>query len=135
MFAAPPVIETTIFARLPDALRARANPRQQSGVPRDSFLEGPSFDRAGNLYVVNIPYGQVLRVSSQGEFTVVAEWDGEPNGLKIHKDGRIFIADHKQGLMLLDPASGKVEALGLVDNQHRSLAGAISLEQPAIEGD
>src|SRR4029077_9959616 len=28
---------------------------------------------------------------------------------KIHKDGRIFIADHKQGLMMLDPASGKVE--------------------------
>jgi gluconolactonase len=109
VFAAPPVIETTIFARLPDSMRARSNPRQQSGVPRDSFLEGPSFDRAGNLYVVNIPYGQVLRVSPQGEFAVVAEWDGEPNGLKIHKDGRIFIADHKQGLMLLDPASGKVE--------------------------
>jgi len=66
VFAAPPVIETTIFARLPDSLRARANPRQQSGVPRDSFLEGPSFDRAGNLYVVNIPYGQVLRGIAAG---------------------------------------------------------------------
>ena len=110
MFAAPPAIKTTVFARLPDTLRARENPRQQSGVPRDSFLEGPSFDRAGNLYVVNIPYGQVLRVSREGDFAVIAEWDGEPNGLKIHKDGRIFIADHKQGLMLLDPASGKVEA-------------------------
>jgi len=109
VFAAPPAIKTTVFARLPDALRARENPRQQSGVARDSFLEGSSFDRAGNLYVVNIPYGQVLRVSRDGEFAVVAEWDGEPNGLKIHKDGRIFIADHKQGLMLLDPASGKVE--------------------------
>ncbi len=41
---------------------------------------------------------------------MVAEYDGEPNGLKIHKDGRIFLADHKQGLMLLDPASGKVSA-------------------------
>ena len=111
MFAAPPVIKTEIFARVPDALRALSNPRQQSGVPRDSFLEGPSFDREGNLFVVNIPYGQVLRVSPQGEFAVVATWDGEPNGLKIHKDGRIFIADHKQGLMLLDPASGAVETL------------------------
>src|SRR5216683_7330164 len=50
-----------------------------------------SFDRDGNLYVVNIPYGQVLLVSPGGEFTSVATWDGEPNGLKIHKDGRIFI--------------------------------------------
>jgi gluconolactonase len=48
VFAAPPVIKTEVFARLPDSLRARANPRQQSGVPRDSFLEGPSFDRAGS---------------------------------------------------------------------------------------
>jgi gluconolactonase len=109
VFAAPPVIKTEVFARVPDSLRAHQNPREQSGVPRDSFLEGPSFDREGNLYVVNIPYGQVFRVSPRGEFTVVAAWDGEPNGLKIHKDGRIFIADHKQGLMLLDPTSGKVE--------------------------
>jgi gluconolactonase len=111
MYAAPPVIQTEIFARVPDTLRVKANPRLQSGIPRDCFLEGPSFDRAGNLYVVNIPYGQVFRVSPQGDFAMVAEYDGEPNGLKIHKDGRIFIADHKQGLMLLDPASGRVTAL------------------------
>jgi gluconolactonase len=111
VFAAPPVIKAEIFARVPDALRARGQPRQQSGVSRDCFLEGPSFDREGNLYVVNIPYGQVFRVSPRGEFAVVATWDGEPNGLKIHKDGRIFIADHKQGLMLLDPAGGRVETV------------------------
>jgi gluconolactonase len=110
MFAAPPVIKTEIFARVPDSLRELRNPRQQSGVPRDCFLEGPSFDRAGNLYVTNIPYGQIFRVAPSGEFALVAEYDGEPNGLKIHQDGRIFIADHKQGLMLLDPASGKIEA-------------------------
>jgi gluconolactonase len=109
VFAAPPVLETQIFARVPDALRAQHSPRQQSGVERDCFIEGPSFDRDGNLYVVNIPYGQVFRVSPQGEFTVVASYDGEPNGLKIHRDGRLFIADHKQGLMVVDPRSGKAE--------------------------
>lgn len=117
MFAAPPVIQTEVFARVPDALRAKTNVRLQSGIPRDSFLEGPSFDRAGNLYVVNIPYGQIFKVTPQGDFSVVADYDGEPNGLKIHKDGRIFIADHKQGLMLLDPAGGKVTAL--VDRPRR----------------
>jgi gluconolactonase len=109
VYAAPPVIDSEIFARVPDRLRARDNPRRQSGVARDCFLEGPSFDRAGNLYVTNIPYGQIFRVSPAGEFALVAEYDGEPNGLKIHRDGRIFIADHKQGLVLLDPGSGKVE--------------------------
>ena len=110
MYAAPPVVKTEVFARVPDSQRAQENPRKQSGVVRDCFLEGPSFDRDGNLYVTNIPYRQIFKVSPDGEFTVVASYDGEPNGLKIHRDGRIFIADHKQGLMLLDPHSGKVEA-------------------------
>lgn len=117
MFAAPPNIETEIFARVPDSMRARGSKlRHQSGVARDCFLEGPSFDRAGNLYVVNIPYGQVFKVTPSGDISLVAEYDGEPNGLKIHRDGRIFIADHKQGLMGLDPASGTVTAL--LDRPH-----------------
>jgi sugar lactone lactonase YvrE len=36
----------------------------------------------------------------------ILKYRGEPNGLKIHRDGRIFIADHEQGLLILDPASG-----------------------------
>src|SRR5258708_16580266 len=49
-------------------------------------------------------------MTPEGGCWEVAECAGEPNGLKIHEDGRIFIADRKQGLMLLDPASGKVSA-------------------------
>jgi gluconolactonase len=111
VYAAPPVVKTEVFARVPDRLRAKENVRLQSGVARDCFLEGPSFDRDGNLYVTNIPYGQIFKVSPDGEFTLVATYDGEPNGLKIHKDGRIFIADHKQGLLLLDPDGGNVTPL------------------------
>ena len=61
VFAAPPIIETEIFARVPDELRQHRDPRHQSGVPRDCFIEGPSFDRDGNLYITNIPYGQILQ--------------------------------------------------------------------------
>lgn len=81
---------------------------QKRGATAHSFLEGPAFDRAGNLYVTDIPYGRVFRISPAGDFELVAEYDGEPNGLKVHRDGRIFIADHKHGIMLLDPASGAV---------------------------
>jgi gluconolactonase len=117
LFAAPPVIASEAFARVPDALRVHQSPRHQSGVPRDCFIEGPSFDRDGNLYITNIPYGQIFRVSPRGEFTLIATYDGEPNGLKLHRDGRIFIADHKHGLMVLDPAIGKVEVF--FDRPHR----------------
>lgn len=111
MYAAPPVIETEIFARVPDELRAKENPRLQSGVPRDSFLEGPSFDRDGNLYVTNIPYGQILRVAPDGAVTVVVTYDGEPNGLKIHKNGRLVVADHKLGLLVYDVPANRLQML------------------------
>jgi gluconolactonase len=39
----------------------------------------------------------------------VTQYDGWPNGLKIHRDGRIFIADYKEGLLVLDPRTGKLE--------------------------
>jgi gluconolactonase len=117
VFASPPIIETEIFARVPDEFRQHHDPRHQSGVPRDCFIEGPSFDRDGNLYITNIPYGQIFKISPRGEFSLIATYDGEPNGLKIHRDGRIFIADHKQGLMLLDPDTGKVEVF--FDRPHR----------------
>ena len=112
MYAPPPIIMTEIFAELPAEFR-KPRPNAWSEANRagsllHSFLEGPSFDRDGNLYVVDIPYGRVFRVSPEGKFTLVVEYDGEPNGLKIHKDGRIFIADYNNGILLLDPKSGKL---------------------------
>src|SRR5882724_2443048 len=113
LFAAPQRIETRVFARLPDELRVKGRRSGWAfGKASDhlhSFLEGPSFDRAGNLYVVDIPYGRILRVTPEAKWSVVAEYDGWPNGLAIHRDGRIFIADHKRGIMALDVKSGRVE--------------------------
>ena len=50
-----------------------ANPRRtawadanQGGREIDCFLEGPSFDRQGRLYVTDIPYGRIFRVSRGG---------------------------------------------------------------------
>jgi gluconolactonase len=114
MFAAPQELRAEVFARLPDNLRVhdrrcRWADEQRGGAPTDSFLEGPSFDRAGRLYLVDIPWGRIFRVSAEGEFELFAEYDGEPNGLKIHRDGRVFIADFRRGLMVLDPETRRVE--------------------------
>ncbi len=115
MYVMPATVQAKVFARLPDSLRIQNKSTEwtrnrvvQHGAPT-SFLEGPAIDRAGNLYCTDIPYGRIFRVNPNGQFDVVAEYDGEPNGMKIHKDGRFFIADHKHGLMVLDPDSGKVE--------------------------
>lgn len=107
-FEPPKVIKSEVFATVPEKYRKPGGKAHGRSKPH-SFLEGPSFDRDGNLYVTDIPHGRIFRVSPQGAMDVVAEYDGEPNGLKIHKDGRIFIADHKNGIMLMDPATGRVE--------------------------
>ncbi len=103
------------FTRLPEKFARRRKSSwadaNAAGMELDSFLEGPSFDRAGNLYVTDIPFGRIFRISPAGEWTLVTEYDGWPNGLKIHRDGRLFITDYKRGIVLLDPASGKVTPL------------------------
>jgi gluconolactonase len=111
-FAPPPDIATTVFTRLPDRFRkSRRTPwsdANRGGREIDSFIEGPSFDRLGRLYVTDIPFGRIFRITPDGEWEQIAEYDGWPNGLKIHADGRIFITCYKRGIMLLDEGSGKV---------------------------
>src|SRR4051812_6506212 len=138
MFEPPQLIETEVFAAVPQNLRKSHVPPERiaaggGGIPAGSFLEGPSFDRAGNLYVVDIPYGRIFRVSPQGRFDVVAEYDGEPNGLRIHQDGRIFVADHKRGIVLLDPASGAVTPV--VTRYHRETFKGVNDLTFATNGD
>ena len=114
MYAAPPTVKAEVFTRIPDHYRKPgllSEERLRSGkgtLATDSYIEGPSFDRDGNLYLVDIAFGLIFRVSPSGDVTQLIEYDGEPNGLKIHRDGRIFVADHKNGILLLDPDAGSV---------------------------
>ncbi|MFK7966594.1 MAG: SMP-30/gluconolactonase/LRE family protein [Burkholderiaceae bacterium] len=98
----------------------------KAGQAADSFLEGPSFDRADHLWVTDIPYGRVFRISPAGQWQLVAEYDGWPNGLKIHRDGRIFITDYRHGLMVMDAATGKVSPY-LIDKASESFKGVNDL--------
>jgi gluconolactonase len=106
-------IEVRRFASLPAKYRnkkrtAWSDPNRQ-GAAVDSFLEGPSFDRQGNLWCVDIPFGRVFRIDAKGEWELVTQYDGWPNGLKIHRDGSVFIADYRRGLLKLDAKSAEIE--------------------------
>src|SRR3546814_19944440 len=90
----PVVLDAEVFIELPEKYRRTGQPsywaeRNRRGATVDSFLEGPSFDRNGNLYFVDIPFGRIFRADPAGNVTQVAEYEGQPNGLKIHADGRI----------------------------------------------
>lgn len=114
-FAPPEQVDAGVLTRLPDEFRqprrtawADAN---KGGQVIDSFLEGPAFDRQGHLYVVDIPYGRIFRIAPDLRWTLVAEYDGWPNGLAIHRDGSVWIADYRKGLLRMDPATGAIETV------------------------
>ena len=109
------LIKAEVFTSLPTQFRNRSrtawsDPNRQ-GAEVECFLEGPSFDREGNLWIVDIPFGRIFRISPQKEWDLVVQYDGWPNGLKFHKDGRAFIADYKKGLLALDPQTARLEPI------------------------
>ena len=110
---APEIRDTQVFTRMPDRFRrvgertewAAAN---RGGQPTDSFLEGPVFDRDGNLFVTDIPFGRIFRIDPKGEWEQITQWAGEPNGMKFLNDRELLITDYRNGLMVCDVISGTV---------------------------
>jgi gluconolactonase len=110
----PTVRNTEFFTRLPDQFRhptrtswSEAN---RGGQAIDSFLEAPVFDSQGNLYVGDIPNGRIFRIDKTGNWELVVQYEGEPNGMKFATEDEIVIADYRNGLMLLDVKRGTVGA-------------------------
>jgi gluconolactonase len=109
----PKVRELSVFTEMPAEFRktgvrsvwADAN---QGGKAIDSFLEGPVFDGAGNLYACDIPFGRIFKITPQGTWKLAFEYDGEPNGMKFLSSNQLLITDYKNGLMLLDLATQNI---------------------------
>jgi lactonase len=85
-------------------------------------LEGPAFDRAGNLLFVDIYGGRILSLSPERQLsTVYSEKGLHPAGLAIHKDGRIFVAAvgplnasghfHAGSVIAVDPDGGNRQTI------------------------
>ena len=107
----PQTDQTQIFSAMPAEFRRKhrlPNGPTPTGPapPTDCFIEGPSFDADGNLYIVDIPFGRIFRISPDRKWSLVVEYDGWPNGLKIDAEGRILVADYMHGIMELDARAG-----------------------------
>jgi gluconolactonase len=109
----PRLIEAKVFSAMPESLRRKGVRTEwadanRPGQPTDCFIEGPSFDADGNLYIVDIPFGRIFRIAPDGQWSLIIEYDGWPNGLKISREGRILVADYRRGLMELDAKAGRM---------------------------
>ncbi|KAF5699752.1 lactonase drp35 [Fusarium mundagurra] len=111
-YPAPPVIKAEIYLRIPDNKRCLGQESEWRGGFAGSFqhifLEGPVVDSVGNLYIVDIPYGRILKIDGDKNVTVSCTWDGEPNGLVGTADGDLLVADYKQGILSFNPETGKI---------------------------
>jgi gluconolactonase len=111
----PPIrLQADVLVSLP---MQWAQPRQSmwadhhlGGRLLGSFLEGPCFDAHGNLYIVDIPFGRIFRISPSHNIALHADYDGWPNGLKVTSSGRILVADHRLGLVEIS-ADGRAAVL------------------------
>ena len=127
-FAPPKEIPNRVIATVPAKLRKQGDARHKRFDARgfhtlqDCFLEGPCFDRQGRFHCVDMYSGRLLRLSDKNEFEVVVEYKGHPNGMKVHKDGRLIVADRKLGLLAVDPESGEVSSM-LDEAQTKKLKG------------
>lgn len=112
-FTPPTVIDARIIARLPDSLRLRKpsawGDANKGGHIVDCFLEGPVFDEEGVLYVTDIPHGRIFRVEATNDWHTVAQTDGWPNGLALHQDGSLWVADYRRGILRCEIESGRVD--------------------------
>jgi gluconolactonase len=114
-FSPPKVVDSSALTRLPDELRrprcSEWSDANKPGQLVDSFLEGPAFDRAGNLYVTDIPNGRIFRISPALEWTLALEYDGWPNGIAAHPDSSLWIADYRRGLLRFDTEAGTLREI------------------------
>jgi len=127
----PRLIETKIFSSMPDqfrrkGVRAEWADANRPGHPTDCFIEGPSFDTDRNLYIVDIPFGRIFKIAPDGQWSLAAEYDGWPNGLKISPEGRILVADYRHGIMELDTKTARMRPV-LASRNSESFRGCNDL--------
>jgi len=90
----------------------------EPGPPCD--LEGIGFDRSGNMYFVVPPQGLVKKLTPPDTklTTIYDNPASQPSCVKVHKDGRLFIADLKNSKVIaMNPDGSNV--VDIVRNVHR----------------
>ncbi len=98
-------------------MRRKGNSAWAAGIRRPSdihsFLEGPLLV-GESILVADVAWGRVFALDSGGQFEVVLEYDGAPNGLAASDDS-VVIADARHGLVWTAKDDGGVDGALVVD--------------------
>ncbi|GGE48456.1 hypothetical protein GCM10007276_27010 [Agaricicola taiwanensis] len=116
MIVRPPILTAECLTQLPADLHYRGEPNAwvrmtRPGQRLHSFLEGMCFDASGQLWLVDVPYGRIFRISADGAWTLAHGYDGEPHSLKPMRDGCFALVDYRHGLLRFDPRTASLSTL------------------------
>ncbi|UCG99670.1 MAG: SMP-30/gluconolactonase/LRE family protein, partial [Deltaproteobacteria bacterium] len=82
-------------------------------MPEGVFIEGPVFDKQGNLWFVEIGSGWISRITAKGKYEKFydtgIQWG--PNGMQMDRKGRLIICHRQLGLIALDPKTKRVKTI------------------------
>jgi gluconolactonase len=113
-FEPPPVIEARMLSKMPRKLRRPVSSEWAEYASKDSALDcsldGAAFDREGNLYLSDTPSGRILRVGRGWQWQEVVNTGGWPQGIAVHQDGSLWVADARRGLLRVEQG-GQVQVL------------------------
>jgi lactonase len=85
-----------------------ARPWFQISSGTEHLLEGPAFDREGNLFVTSPRAGTVFKITPHKKMSVIFENENvEVNGSAFHRDGRLFIVCLTGELLTINPGDYK----------------------------
>ena len=74
--------------------------------------------------------GRIVKVSQDGwQIEVVGDTQGRPLGLEAHPDGRVVVCDAVKGLLMLDPASGRLDTLVPVGQENLRVCNNAAVAQ------
>ncbi|KEJ88299.1 SMP-30/gluconolactonase/LRE family protein [Sulfitobacter donghicola] len=128
MMRAPHIFTARPFAVLPDAFHHKGAPSPWAKLTRPgqrmhSFLEAAFFDAEGNLWLSDVPYGRVFRISPTGEWTLEHQIEGAPHAMRLASGGRRIAVDYNHGLIeLTGRESFEVLSTGLPDQPFKGLS-------------
>ena len=98
-YPVPPVLTAEVLVRVPDEVRCTEESEWRGGFAEgyeNIFIEGPTVDLEGNLFITDIPHGQILKIDQNLKVTRCVKYDGEPNGMASGADGKLVVADYKK---------------------------------------
>ncbi len=77
-----------------------------------SFTEGPTADKAGNVYFTDQPNNKIYKYDTAGNLSVFMDSAGRSNGLYFDHDGMLWAcADGQNQLWKINPESKKVTVI------------------------